>query len=225
MRPDRIAELLAPFLEPANAGEKAAALSNTQLQHVSTYIDMLLYWNSRINLTAIRDPEEIVTRHFGESFFVARQLFPVPIHDDTDAIATNFRLADLGSGAGFPGIPIKLWTPEIALTLIESNHKKATFLREICRALFLQKVEVENARAESLPSAAFNEVVLRAVENFEDILPDAARILAGAGRLALSISSLQVEQARSILKNFSWAQPIPVPHSNSRVLLIGQKES
>ena len=82
MHPARIAELLQPFLSApchsgsAKAGEESGVLSATQLQSISTYIDMLLHWNARINLTAIRDEEEIVTRHFGESLFAARHLFP-----------------------------------------------------------------------------------------------------------------------------------------------------
>src|SRR6202011_2565971 len=92
MNPARIAELLEPFIrarpssvaqskfdchsEPAKAGEEAAGLSPTQLQHISIYIDILIRWNARINLTAIRDPEEIVIRHFGESLFAASHLFP-----------------------------------------------------------------------------------------------------------------------------------------------------
>ena len=83
MHPARIAELLQPFLsdpchsEPGRKpGEEPAVLSATQLQNISTYIDILQHWNARINLTAIRNEEEIVTRHFGESLFAARHLFP-----------------------------------------------------------------------------------------------------------------------------------------------------
>src|SRR6202043_4209667 len=81
----RIAELLIPFLsdsprlrghEGSASASNAAVLSPTQLRHISTYIDLLLRWNARINLTAVREPEEIVTRHFGESIFAARHLFP-----------------------------------------------------------------------------------------------------------------------------------------------------
>lgn len=84
MTPARIAELLHPFLSApidASAGHEpatATALSSAQIECISTYIDILLHWNSRINLTAIRDPEQIVTRHFGESLFAARVLFPHP---------------------------------------------------------------------------------------------------------------------------------------------------
>src|ERR1700689_4913856 len=133
MHAARIAELLQPFLsEPchseAPSQKELAVLSPSQLHDISTYIDLLLRWNARINLTAIRDPEEIVTRHFGESLFAARHLFPEEARlgsgqgtalqgrarhtEETGALAPEvITAADLGSGAGFPGIPIKLWAP------------------------------------------------------------------------------------------------------------------
>ncbi len=253
MRPARIAELLQPFLSripnPCHSesgqrpGEEPAVLSPTQLQGISTYIDILLRWNARTNLPAIRKPEEIVTRHFGESLFAARHLFPkvypvspvssvvkdVDVDVDVDIAndqqpATADRLADLGSGAGFPGIPIKLWAPHIALTLIESNQKKAAFLRELTRALTLMNINIQNARAETLPPSTFDVVTLRAVERFADALPVAAALLAPSGRLALLISSPQLDTARSTLPHLSWEAPIPIPQSQSRDLLIGVLE-
>src|SRR5580692_1439981 len=94
MHPARIAELLAPFLAPlssdlrsaeAGSGDAPAVLSPAQLQSISTYIDILQHWNARINLTAIRDPEDIVPRHFGESLFAARYLFPPTVSVGTAA--------------------------------------------------------------------------------------------------------------------------------------------
>jgi 16S rRNA (guanine527-N7)-methyltransferase len=272
MNPARIVELLDPFLrapltplgsiaipkdchsEPAKSGEEPAALSSAQLQSISTYIDILIRWNARINLTAIRDPEDIVPRHFGESLFAARHLFPdgraagrraafdtsrgraalqgrvtsqeqsgasapEPVANDQRLATNDVRVADLGSGAGFPGLPIKLWAPTISLTLIESNHKKAAFLREVTRALTLTAVDIQNARAETL-TATFDVVTLRAVERFEAILPIAAALVAPAGCLALLISAAQQDQARAMLPNLAWSTPAPVPHSRSRVLLI-----
>jgi 16S rRNA (guanine527-N7)-methyltransferase len=241
MRPARIAELLLPFLsdprhsEPGGKpGEEPAVLSATQLQNISTYIDILTRWNARINLTAIRNEEEIVTRHFGESLFAARHLFPrvssapsvVKDFDSPEAQSPKpeARVADLGSGAGFPGIPIKLWAPSITLTLIESNQKKTTFLSEITRALTLTDVYIQNVRAQTLPPATFDVVTLRAVEDFPSILPVAAALLAPAGRLALLIGSPQVAAARSALPVLAWTPPIPIPHSRSRNLLIGTSE-
>ena len=133
------------------------------------------------------------------------------------------RVADIGSGAGFPGLPIKLWCPVIALTLIESNHKKAAFLREITRALTLTDVDIQNTRAESLRAAAFDVVTLRAVERFEAILPTAAALVAPAGRLALLIGSSQQNQAAALINNFTWSSPVPIPGSRSRVMLIATR--
>jgi 16S rRNA (guanine527-N7)-methyltransferase len=221
MNPARIAELLQPFLEEER-------LSSAQLSSISTYIDILLRWNARINLTAIRDPEEIITRHFGESLFAARHLFPVssltvqeiPLCTPVPSVV---RLADLGSGAGFPGLPIKLWAPHVALTLIESNHKKATFLREVVRALTLTDVDVQNARAQSLPPRTYDVVTLRAVERFDAIVPVAASLVADDGCLALLISSAQVPQLRTALAPHNISSLLPIPSSNSKILAVAQK--
>ena len=262
MLPARIAELLRPFLasseengchsEPAHSGgEEPAVLSPELLQHISMYIDILMRWNARINLTAIRDEEEIVTRHFGESLFAARELFPEKDHVGTlergsagrDAIRVNRgraalqgrvtapketgalapEVADLGSGAGFPGIPLKLWAPDIKLTLIESNHKKATFLREVVRALTLTDVNILSARAETLPPATFSLVTLRAVERFEAILPVAGRLVASGGRLALLVGREQAHTAQKSLAGLRWQASVDIPGSRARILLIGSK--
>ena len=244
MHPARIAELLEPYLGPPEAG----SLRPEVLPRISTYIDLLQRWNARVNLTAIRDEEEIVTRHFGESFFAARHLFPElaserrttndsqqnrvnqledkgafpPVqaneHRRTANAATS--VADVGSGAGFPGIPLKLWAPEISLTLIESNHKKATFLKELTRALTLTDINIQTARAETLPPSSFDVVTLRAVERFETILPVAARLVAPAGRLALLIGSAQYSIAQAILPSLTWAPLVPIPNSQARVLAV-----
>jgi 16S rRNA (guanine527-N7)-methyltransferase len=229
MRSARIAELLEPFLSNSShaksgltPGEQPGVLSPSQLDHISTYIDLLMRWNSRVNLTAIRNPEEIVARHFGESLFTARQLFP----GDSPGSAggeDRARLADLGSGAGFPGIPIKLWAPGIALTLIESNHKKATFLGEVVRSLTLTNIDIQNTRAEAL-SQTYEIVTLRAVEHFADALGVAARLTTPTGRIALLIGSSQLDQAHSTLPHVTWHPPVLVPQSQSRVLLIGNRE-
>jgi 16S rRNA (guanine527-N7)-methyltransferase len=226
----RIAELLDPFMGPRTAQR----LTPNALAHISIYIDILLRWNARISLTAIRDPEEIVLRHFGESLFAAIQLLnpqsPVSsassVVDSPSSLSSqssvvrSLSVADLGSGAGFPGIPLKLWAPQISLTLIESNYKKATFLREVVRSLALTNVNIKNARAESL-TETFDLVTLRAVEDFASILPTAAARVAPGGRLGLLIGSAQIEPARALLPHFSWSEAVPIPHSRSRVVFAG----
>ena len=212
MDPSRIAELLEPFL----AG---SILSASQLQNISTYIDVLIRWNARMNLTAVRDPEEVVTRHFGESFFAARHLFPAKAVELQRS--PTLRVADLGSGAGFPGLPIKIWVPDVRLTLIESNQKKAVFLREVVRALTLTNVDVFAGRAEHLPDAQADLVTLRAVEHFDAALPVAAHLVARPGRLALFISQIQGDHAFTLMPDFRWSEPVPIPLSSRRILLVG----
>lgn len=223
-----------PVLSPKK--EEPAGLSPAQLKDISTYIDILIRWNARVNLTAIRDPEAIVTRHFGESLFAASHLFPHEPHGETFALDCPERgrpvehtsaavtLADIGSGAGFPGLPIKLWAPQIFLTLVESNHRKVVFLREITRALTLMNVNIQNARAEALTGNAFDVVTLRAVERFDSILVTLAALVSPTGRLALLLGSSQQNQARK-LAGFAWSDPIPVPRSRSRILLIGHRQN
>jgi 16S rRNA (guanine527-N7)-methyltransferase len=257
MHPTRIAELLDPFLNPCHSekrsDEEPAVLSPALLHSISTYIDILVQWNARINLTAIRDPDQIVTRHFGESLFAARHLFPlgalspeanreghefsganIPPHND-GALAlegsqdrqqtepARVSVADLGSGAGFPGFPIKFWTPHISLTLIESNQKKATFLREVTRALTLTDVDIQNSRAEALAGTTFDLVTLRAVESFGTILPVATSLVAPGGRLALLIGSAQLDPAQSALPQLSWSAPEPIPTSRNRILAVAHR--
>jgi 16S rRNA (guanine527-N7)-methyltransferase len=231
----RIAELLQPFLGSADDQR----LTTNDLLNISTYIDLLLRWNTRINLTAVRQPEEIVARHFGESLFAARHLFPArttlaqpakpalsEVEGAVQAEQSSARtgLIDIGSGAGFPGLPIKLWAPEIDVTLIESNQKKATFLREVTRSLTLTNINVFAARAEAYPKPPADVVTLRAVEHFETVLPIATRLVAPGGRMALLIGQAQLEQTHSLAPELAWTTTIPIPLSASRVLAVGVKQ-
>jgi 16S rRNA (guanine527-N7)-methyltransferase len=190
---DQIAALLAPYLLYPPPAPLYGQLS--------LYLDLLLKWNARTNLTAIRDPEEIVRRHFGESLFAASHLDP----------ATT-TLLDLGSGAGFPGLPIALLRPEITVTLAESQNKKATFLREVVRTLGLP-VEIWAARAESLPeSRQFHTVTLRAVDNM------AAAIAAAAPRASHQLLFL-TSTPPVLPPAFTLNPPIPIPNTQSSIFL------
>jgi len=263
MNTARIAALLEPFLEQP--------LASSQLDQISTYIDLLLRWNARMNLTAIRDEEEIVTRHFGESLFLARHLFPGSSHPEVPSschpernsafaegeaaaksklrrlrgvgaprrnpepgrgspdpyssrASSSLRVLDIGSGAGFPALPLKIWSPAISLTLIESNHKKAAFLSEVTRALTFTNTNIMTDRAETLAPRLASQadvVTLRAVERFQTILPQAAAFLSPHGTLALLITTEQLPKL-AILTAMKWTQPIPIPQSHTRVLSIGQ---
>jgi 16S rRNA (guanine527-N7)-methyltransferase len=198
-----IAQLLEPFIK----------LDETRLRSISTYIDLLLKWNARINLTAIREPSEIVQRHFGESLFAAKSLLDQKLPHTA---------IDLGSGAGFPGVPFALLAPDVQVTLIESQQKKATFLKELVRALGLSNVKVFAGRAEGYSGTA-DLVMLRAVEKFEQALRMAVSLTNDGGRIALMIGSGQVEAAKTVAAGVVWNNPLQVPCSLSRELLVGIK--
>lgn len=193
-------ELLSPFIP-------SAELDDELLASIQVHLDLLTRWNQHMNLTALRTPEEMVLRHFGESLFAARQLFPRDSQQD---------VFDLGSGAGFPGLPMKYWAPPLQLTLIESHGKKATFLREVGRALHLA-VTVVNARAESISQQA-SLVTMRAVEKFDSALISAAKLVSPNGRLAILIGESQESRALSLLPP-GQSSVTHLPASEQRILL------
>ncbi len=211
----RIAQLLAPYLEAPAPAE--------MVEYISIYIDILIKWNRRINLTAIRQPEEIVRRHFGESLFAARVLLaaekgPEQVGDSSLSGRESTRsVIDVGSGAGFPGMVFKLYAPALRLTLLESQGKKATFLRELARTLGLADVNVAQERAERF-SGQVELVTLRAVEKFSEVLPAAASLVLPGGRLGALIGAGQLSQAVSLVTG-RW-RSMPVPESANRVLVI-----
>jgi len=208
--------ILAPFLP-------ASGLTALQLEQVHAYLDLLLKWNEKTNLTSVRQPEEILRRHFGESFFLAAALAEVNSPKAGPGAAVRF--IDLGSGAGFPGIPLKIYAPHLSGTLIESQNKKATFLKEVIRRLHLPEMTVFGGRAEEFAQSATNQagsVTLRAVERFETALPVAASLVAPGGHLALLIGSSRLEAVRKLLPSFAWQSPQPLPLSDARVLFVGK---
>jgi len=182
----------------------AINLSAQQVNQLSFHYRMLMQWNQKMNLSAIRDPEEVVRRHFGESLFLAKSL--------PDAVST---LVDVGSGAGFPGVPVAVYQPNLHVTLIESIAKKATFLREATREL--RNVRVLNARVETLEEQ-FDWVALRAVAP-ASLLP---RLTELAPNLALLVTHRAVAELQHNTEIF-WESPQPLPWSQGRVLLIGRR--
>ena len=205
MEQTRIAELLASYIK--------RPLTDAQLHQLAAYLDLLLKWNARMNLTAVRDPAQILTRHFGESLFAAEQLLP------SEEVTSTI---DLGSGAGFPGVPLAIYAPGVHVALIESQQKKATFLKELARTLALHNIAVFHGRGEDFANTA-QLVTMRAVERFADALPVAARLVADGGRLALLIGADQSPAAVELIPGFHWSDPVAVPGSERRVLMVGRK--
>jgi len=202
LTPREMLPILRPYLAAAPPGE---AETDRILSQLSIYLDLLIKWNARLNLTAIREPEEIVRRHFGESLFAGLHL------------AADCRsLLDFGSGGGFPGVPIQILRPELNLTLAESRQKKAAFLREVARELQLP-TEVWADRVEQMPAErTFDVVTLRAVDDME------AAIAAAADRAnrALIILGTTSAEYSSLKCGFGSPEVRPIPESTGGALRI-----
>jgi 16S rRNA (guanine527-N7)-methyltransferase len=190
----------------------AAGLGPKAVEQFEAYLALLLKWNARINLTAVRRPEDIVRRHFAESIFAARQ---VPNKTKT--------LLDYGSGAGFPGIPIAICRPEIGVTLAESQGKKAAFLLEAARTLGL-KAEVWPGRVEEMAAErVFDAVTLRAVDKMPAACKVAAERLAPQGWIAV-FATRKSEASLEKIKGIQWdVEVVRIPGSDQEILKTGHR--
>lgn len=202
----RLRQLLEPF---------GLDLSPTQADQALAYLHLLFRWNQKINLTAIRDPEECVTRHFGESLFLARH---IQLHGN---------LLDIGSGAGFPGLALKIVFPEIAVTLLEPVAKKRAFLKEAARVCGFSKVAVLSERLEELastsPTKEFDFSTMRAVGNLGVLVTLAAQSLKPGGSLLLWLTWEQATALARIEAGLIWGEPLPIPLSRSGEIWRGIK--
>lgn len=202
---------LASPLDDLVAAEGLPALNSTQSDQFRRYLDLLLRWNARMNLTAVREPENILRTHFLECIVCADAL-PAGISS----------LLDLGSGAGFPGIPISICKPQIAVTLTESQAKKAAFLNEVVRSLSLE-TEVVAGRAESI-STKFDCVTMRAVDRMSAAVQVGSRLLNPEGWLAILTTTSSLDEIRRAAgAGFVWNRTA-VPGSDQRTLALGRLE-
>ncbi len=199
-----IAKILAEY--SISADSKSPLVAGIQ-----SYVGLLLQWNRSISLTAVTDPEDVVRFHFGESLFAASR---VPI--------TGGRLADVGSGAGFPGLPLKMLISSLDLTLIESNAKKAAFLAEAVRRLGLDGAHIFRGRTEELQDpAAFDLITARAFGQFDSLLAWSRTHLADSGKIVLWLG-LEVVATISLKSGWNWGEPAQIPGSKRRFIVWGK---
>ena len=194
-------------------GEFNLTASDQQVLWIQQYIAIVLKWNEKISLTAIREPIEILYRHFCESMYAAAA---VPLE--------RGRLADVGSGGGFPGLPLKIIRPDLQVFLVESNVKKATFLAETIRELGLEGARVIVSRYEELSEevAPLDVVCSRAVGEFRAFLAWAGSPQIAATQVVLWIGGSDLQEARRAL-GWDWRDPIAIPQSLRRFLLVGTR--
>lgn len=199
-----VRDLLEPF---------EISISDNSIDKLIVYLDLLLRWNQKINLTAIRTPEECVTRHFGESLLLSRV---TPLHGS---------LLDIGSGAGFPGLGVKLMAPDLEVFLLEPVAKKRAFLKEVVRICKFDKVNVLATRLEEYSQTQkepkFDIITLRAVGGLESLVPATHALLKPSGCLCLWVGKQQVQAIRQANPEIVWCEPVSIPLSKDRKILRG----
>jgi 16S rRNA (guanine527-N7)-methyltransferase len=199
----RIREALVPF---------GIVPNDDQIHKIHEYVSLLLRWNRSVSLTSVTTSIEVVGRHFGESMY-AGKILPVE----------KCRLVDIGTGAGFPGLALKISCPSLKVDLVESNKKKCAFLAEVVRALGLADVEIHATRYEEIrPGDISADVVTsRAVGDFKGLLRWSSASLVQRGHLVLWVGaedSTRIMQA----KGWAWQPPERLPESQRRFILIGR---
>jgi 16S rRNA (guanine527-N7)-methyltransferase len=187
-------------------------LSSHQIGQLTTYLELLLHWNKKINLTAIRDPETCVTRHFAESLY---------LHNSVELVG---RLLDIGSGAGFPGLSLKIIFPELAVTLLEPVAKKRAFLKEVARVCEMTAVEVRRERLEEIkPLVLFDWATARAVGHLEELIPQAARCLKPGAGIFLWLSHAQAATLGGSQGEIKEVRAITLPAPSQGQIWWGSK--
>lgn len=181
------------------------SLSDEQFLQLSTHYNLLVQWNRRLNLTAIRNVEDAVNHHYVESLFLASHL------PDSGTIV------DVGSGAGFPGVPIAVARPLSSVSLVESHRRKTVFLTESCR--HLTNTRIEACRFEDF-NCSWETLVSRAVA-WRDICHQAAVVAESVALLASAEDAKLVRQT----SRFTWREPIPLPSASRGYLLLGRRST
>lgn len=203
---DAVQELLAPF---------GVVPSDVAIDSLLVYLELLLRWNRKINLTSISTAEECVTRHFGESFLASK------------SVQLQGTLLDVGSGAGFPGLALKLIAPDLDVTLLEPVAKKRAFLKEVARACNMSHVNISGSRLEEFSTrqqaSSFDIITVRAVGHLESLVQVASGLLKREGHLCLWVGRQQVPEIRQSNPGLAWMAPVAIPASMERQILVGAR--
>jgi 16S rRNA (guanine527-N7)-methyltransferase len=197
-------------LETAISSFGIEALTEGQTTQLVRHYSMLCRWNQRLNLTRITEPGEAARLHYAESLFAAR------------FIAGAHRLLDIGSGAGFPAIPLAVARPDVQVTALEANQKKSLFLKEAKDELGLANLTVVTARLEEFDWSGYELLTSRALDRAEAILPSVIERLSAKQKLMLFCGPDLTAKLEEPV-NYKIATH-PIPHSESRLIAIFFRE-
>jgi 16S rRNA (guanine527-N7)-methyltransferase len=212
--------LPAAIHDELDAGLDALGLSRDHAAPLLAYLALLLRWNRAYNLTAIRDPREMVAKHLLDS---------LAMHTSVDALAAvGGNLADLGTGAGLPGIPLAIVKPALQVTLVEANGKKARFLREAVRTLPLANARVVESRIEAFDApAAFDAITARALATLPLILELGGHLLKPDGVLLAMKGTLPGDEIVALPAGWQLqdVRPLTVPGlaAERHLVVVGRK--
>jgi 16S rRNA (guanine527-N7)-methyltransferase len=179
------------------------SLSSEQVAQLHTHYEHLERWNEKMNLTSLEPGLDLVVRHYCESLLLGANL----------PIRGSAQIADVGSGAGFPGVPVAVLRPECAVALVESVQRKAVFLREATR--HLSNIEVIARRAEEV-DRGFDWIVSRAV-NPRELMQNIPRLAPNVGLLIGEASFLELKT----LSTIAWREPVRVPWGDRKLIVVG----
>lgn len=200
-------ELLRKHLKPFGFSPSAK-----QTEQIRAYADLLFVWNKKISLTTVTDPAAVLRTHFGESIFAI-----------TCGLIGAGRLADVGAGAGFPGFPLAIASPELQVALIEPNLKKSVFLSEVKRVLRLENVDVVRAPMDNVEENEFDYISARALGRFPEFLNFAFGHSSPRGKVLLWLSEPDASSVIRKSPDWHWDDPIAIPLSDQRCILVGEK--
>jgi len=208
-------ELPATLAPTLGEGLAALGLSTTLAAPLLEYLRLLHHWNRSYNLTAIRDPQAMVARHLLDSLSLVPFVEPVRT------------LADLGTGPGLPGIPLALALPGLQVTLVESNGKKARFLREVVRVLALDNVQVAQSRIEVFDAPGrFAAITARALDTLAGIVAVGGHLLADKGQLLAMKGAYPHAEIAALMQGWqvSAVHPLRVPglEAERHLVMVGR---
>jgi 16S rRNA (guanine527-N7)-methyltransferase len=199
---------LKPALKAAISSFGLDALSEQQLDQCASHYELLCRWNRRVNLTRIIEPPEAARFHYAESIFGAR------------FIEEGRTVLDIGSGAGFPAIPLAIMRSDLEVTALEANQKKSLFLKEVKGELGLANLRIETARLEEFDWTAYRWLTSRALEKAETVFKSVIDSMAGPQRLMLYCAADLAAKLEQHLPAEWVLTPHAIPQSESRLVAI-----